>query len=192
LPLRLIHQAILCCTAPSRKRRVRDHVQARTFRRVGDQGFLAVPSKMVSVAFATASAVLQSNRTNLSSSSFTVSQRPLRSKVTSPKSQRVQMSLTPVVARSLIGVYGVVIAGGGLGAYIRTKSTMSGVSGAISGLVLAAAFATENTPLALGTAVALSIVFAVRYAKTGKVVPAGALCLASIIFAAAFAYAIYA
>jgi uncharacterized membrane protein (UPF0136 family) len=147
---------------------------------------------MKSIAFASASALSSRRATINTRSSFNRCSRQSQPKVARAASRRAEMSIAPTVARSLIGVYGVLIAGGGISAYIRTKSTMSGVSGALSGVLLAAAFATENTPLALGTAVALSIVFAVRYAKSGKVVPAGVLCLASLVFAAVFAYAIYA
>jgi uncharacterized membrane protein (UPF0136 family) len=102
------------------------------------------------------------------------------------------MALTPATTRAMIAAYGVVVAGGGVGAFLKTKSKMSIISGLGSGLVLAAAFATENTPLALGTAIALAAVFAIRLAKTKKLMPAGALMAMSLVFAAAFGYAMYA
>jgi uncharacterized membrane protein (UPF0136 family) len=101
------------------------------------------------------------------------------------------MSIAPATTRALIAAYGVVVAGGGVGAFLKTQSKMSIISGVGSGALLAAAFATENTPLALGTAVALSAVFAVRLIKTKKAMPSGALMALSLIFAAVFGYSIF-
>lgn len=100
-------------------------------------------------------------------------------------------AVTPGVARTLVGVYGVVVAGGGVGAYLRTRSTMSGVSGAVAGAVLATAYATDNVPLAFGTAVALAVVFGVRLAKTKKVMPAGMLLVLSAVFATVFGISVF-
>lgn len=100
-------------------------------------------------------------------------------------------AMAPATARVLVAVYGVIVAGGGLGAYAKTKSTMSAGSGVVSGIVLAIAFATENLPLAFGTACALAAVFAVRYLKTKKVMPSGMLFGLSLVFAAVFGAAIF-
>ncbi len=101
-------------------------------------------------------------------------------------------AVTPELARSLTAVFGVLMAGGGVAAYTRTKSTMSAGSGLAAGAILAYAFATQNVPVAFGTAVALALVFAVRLVKTGKIMPAGVLCGLSVVFASAFAVALFA
>jgi uncharacterized membrane protein (UPF0136 family) len=105
---------------------------------------------------------------------------------TAPRRSPRMVAVGPEVARALVGVYGMVVAGGGVGAYLKTKSTMSAVSGVASGVVLAAAFAMDNVPLAFGTALALAAVFAVRYFKTKKVMPAGMLLVVSLVFAGLF------
>lgn len=95
-------------------------------------------------------------------------------------------------ARLAIAVYGVVVAGGGIGAFFKSGSKPSVISGVVAGVVLAGAYVAENVPLALGTAVVLSLVFAVRLAKTKKFMPAGMLCILSAVAAAFFAASIYA
>lgn len=100
--------------------------------------------------------------------------------------------VSPQTARSAIAVYGVVISAGGIGAFLRSSSKPSLISGVAAGIVLAAAYVKDSLPIALGTAVALTLVFAIRLYKTNKFVPAGALALASLVAAAFFAAAIYA
>jgi uncharacterized membrane protein (UPF0136 family) len=108
-----------------------------------------------------------------------------------PPARAARMSaIGPAAARALVGAYGVIVAGGGVGAFLKTRSTMSAVSGVGAGAVLAAAFATDNVGLALGTACALAIVFGVRLAKTKKLMPAGALLGLSLAFAVAFGVAL--
>lgn len=100
--------------------------------------------------------------------------------------------ITPETAKVLVGVYGVLIAGGGIGAYFKTKSAISAGSGLVSGALLAYAFSSGNIGLALFTACALTGVFGVRYAKTGKVMPSLVLCLVSITFAVLFGVSVFA
>lgn len=100
--------------------------------------------------------------------------------------------ISPEVARNAIAVYGVVIAGGGIGAFLRTGSKPSIISGVIAGIVLAGAYLKDNVPLALGTAAVLTLVFGIRLFKTKKFMPAGMLCIASLAAAAFFAASIYA
>lgn len=95
------------------------------------------------------------------------------------------------IARSAIAVYGVTIAGGGIGAFLRSGSKPSIISGVIAGVVLAVAYAKDSVPVALWTAVALGVVFAVRFVKSGKVVPAGLLCLVSVAAAVFFGVCVY-
>lgn len=99
--------------------------------------------------------------------------------------------IAPETAKVLVGVYGVLIAGGGVGAYLKTKSAVSAASGLVSGALLAYAFSAGNIGLALFTACALSAVFGVRFAKTGKVMPSLVLCVLSVVFATMFGLAIY-
>lgn len=77
-----------------------------------------------------------------------------------------------------------------MSAYIRTKSKASLGSSLGAGAFLAAAFSTQNTTIALGTAIVLGVLFASRYAK-GKKTFTAVLCALSFVFAGAFAYALY-
>ena len=56
--------------------------------------------------------------------------------------------------------------------------------------MLAYSYVQSMTAVALGTAVALSIIFAIRFAKTQKMMPAGFLGTLSTVFAAIFAIAL--
>lgn len=100
--------------------------------------------------------------------------------------------ISPETARLAIAVYGVLVAGGGIGAFLKSGSKPSIISGVAAGIVLAGAYVKESVPLALGTAVVLTIVFSVRLAKTKKFIPAGMLCILSVVAAAFFAASIYA
>jgi uncharacterized membrane protein (UPF0136 family) len=84
----------------------------------------------------------------------------------------------------------VIVAGGGVGALLKTRSAMRAASGVGADAVLAAAFATDNVGLALETACALVVVFGVRLAKTKKLTPTGALLGLTLTFAAAFGVAL--
>lgn len=102
------------------------------------------------------------------------------------------MALIPAeAARVVIAVYGVAIGGGGIGAFFKSGSKPSLVSGVVAGVVLGAAYFKDSVPVALGTAVALSVVFAIRFAKTKKVVPAGVLGIVSAVAAGFFAAAMF-
>ncbi|CDF77388.1 unnamed protein product [Chondrus crispus] len=128
--------------------------------------------------------------TRLANTSF-APRRRFPAQVTRADRCNVQM-ITAEVARNAIAVYGVVIAGGGIGAFLKSGSKPSIISGVVAGIVLAGAYVKDSVPLALGTAVALALVFAIRLVKTKKFIPAGMLCIASIAAAAFFAAAIYA
>lgn len=110
-----------------------------------------------------------------------------------PRATRAQVRMiSPELARSAIAVYGVVIAGGGIGAFLKSGSKPSIISGVTAGIVLGGAYFKDSVPVALGTAVVLTIVFGIRLLKTKKFVPAGALCIASLLAAVFFAASIYA
>lgn len=100
--------------------------------------------------------------------------------------------ISPEVARGAIAVYGIVIAGGGIGAFMKSGSKPSIISGVTAGIVLAAAYAKDSVPIALFTAAALTLVFGIRLAKTKKFMPAGMLCIVSLLAAAFFGASIYA
>lgn len=102
--------------------------------------------------------------------------------------------VNPKVARIAIAVYGIFIAGGGLGAFVLNlhRSTPSNIANTIAAILLARAFVKNNVPLALGTAVVLALVFAYRLGLTRKFVPPGVLLIASLIACAVFTAAIYA
>jgi len=78
-------------------------------------------------------------------------------------------------ARTATLGYAVLVGAGGLLAGIRTGSKPSIISGVVSCIILSLAYVKNNNPLALGTSLALTIVFAIRFKKTGKVMPAGML-----------------
>lgn len=95
-------------------------------------------------------------------------------------------------ARIAVAAYGVVVASGGIGAFLKSGSKMSAISGVTAGALLAFAYIKSSVPIALGTAAALSAVFAVRLSKTKKFMPSGMLCVLSLAFAIFFAYTMYA
>lgn len=104
----------------------------------------------------------------------------------------IQMAISPETARSVIALYGVTIAGGGIFAYLRTGSRPSIISGVIAGIVLAAAYLQNSVPLALVTAAVLTVVFALRYSKSRLFMPPGLLCLVSLAAAVYFGMSLYA
>jgi uncharacterized membrane protein (UPF0136 family) len=76
-------------------------------------------------------------------------------------------------------LYALIIAAGGVMGYVSAKSTISLVSGLISGALLLAAFGLtfRNPKLGFGfaalIALALGIFFLIRFLETGKWMPAG-------------------
>jgi uncharacterized membrane protein (UPF0136 family) len=72
-------------------------------------------------------------------------------------------------------VYAATMAVGGVGAYFRTKSKASIVSGVTAAVLLGIAYSQSSTALALGVAVALTVVFGIRYSKSKKLMPSGVL-----------------
>ncbi|KAK4533914.1 hypothetical protein CCYA_CCYA20G4796 [Cyanidiococcus yangmingshanensis] len=78
-------------------------------------------------------------------------------------------------ARVVTLFYAVIMAVGGVGAYLRTKSKASVVSGLTAAVLLGVAYSQSSTALALGVAVALTVVFGIRYSKSKKLMPSGIL-----------------
>ena len=82
------------------------------------------------------------------------------------------------------------IGGGGVVAGIKSGSKPSIISSTSAAALLIYSYIQGATALALGTAVALSVVFAIRFVKTKKLMPAGFLGLLSAVFGAVFALAL--
>lgn len=95
-------------------------------------------------------------------------------------------------ARIAVAAYGIIVAGGGIGAFVKSGSKMSAISGVTAGALLGLAYFKSSIPIALGTAAALSAVFGIRLAKSKKFMPSGMLMTLSVLFALFFAYTIYA
>lgn len=93
----------------------------------------------------------------------------------------------------LILVYALLVAIGGIIGYVKAKSTQSLLSGLGSGIALAIAWyislqnPTVGLALAAIIALALLIVFALRFRATSKFMPAGFLALLSLLATALFA-----
>ncbi|HLQ76550.1 MAG TPA: TMEM14 family protein [Terriglobia bacterium] len=87
-------------------------------------------------------------------------------------------------------VYGVIILGGGIAGFRSAGSRASLMMGAVSGLMLAISGAMVISGnriggyFGVGVTAALILVFAMRYAKTKKMKPAGLLLAISVIMAA--------
>ncbi len=83
-------------------------------------------------------------------------------------------------------VYGLVVAIGGIIGYAKVRSQASLISGMGSGVALAIAWwvSLQNPTLGLALAtilaLALLIVFGIRFRKTGKFMPAGLLAILSL------------
>lgn len=95
------------------------------------------------------------------------------------------MALPLATVKAAMLVYALLMGGGGLGAYAKTKSSASAISGVGAAAALLGAYGTESVPAALAVAVGLTAVFAVRYVKTKKVMPAavlGAVSAAAALF----------
>jgi uncharacterized membrane protein (UPF0136 family) len=83
--------------------------------------------------------------------------------------------------------YGLLALIGGIYGYIKVRSVPSLVSGVVSGLILlvGALLQTQGNPLGLTLSAivtgVLLVVFAIRWVKTQKFMPAGLMCLAGVI-----------
>ncbi len=93
----------------------------------------------------------------------------------------------------LILVYALLVAIGGIVGYVKAGSQQSLISGLVSGAALAIAwFLSLQNPaagfaLAAFLALGLLIVFAIRFRKTGKFMPAGLMAALSLIAMVIFA-----
>ena len=73
---------------------------------------------------------------------------------------------------------------------IKSGSRPSIISSTIASALLIYSYIQGATSLALGTAVALSVAFVIRFVKTKKLMPAGFLGLLSAVFGAVFVFAL--
>jgi uncharacterized membrane protein (UPF0136 family) len=87
---------------------------------------------------------------------------------------RLRATMTETV-KIVTLVYAAVMAVGGVGAYARTKSKASIISGLGAAVLLGVAYSQSSIALALGVSLVLTVVFGIRYAKTRKVMPAAIL-----------------
>ena len=97
----------------------------------------------------------------------------------------------------LILVYALLVAIGGVIGYVKAKSNQSLISGLGSGVALAIAWyislqnPTAGLALAAAIAVALLVVFALRFRATKKFMPAGLLAILSLIMTVVFVTALF-
>jgi uncharacterized membrane protein (UPF0136 family) len=93
----------------------------------------------------------------------------------------------------LILVYALLVVIGGIVGYVKARSQQSLISGLISGIALAIAWylslqnPTSGFALATFLALGLLIVFAIRFRKTGKFMPAGLMAALSLVAMVVFA-----
>ncbi len=90
-------------------------------------------------------------------------------------------------------IYALLVAIGGIMGYVKAQSKPSLISGLISGVALAIAWyiglqnPTAGLAIATFFALVLLIVFALRFRRTGKLVPAGLLAILSLVATILFA-----
>jgi len=110
-------------------------------------------------------------------------------------SKRGDTPLAPIIW--LILVYALLVAIGGVIGYVKAKSNQSLLSGLGSGVALAIAWyislqnPTAGLALAAVIALALLVVFALRFRATGKFMPAGLLAILSLIMTVLFVTALF-
>lgn len=91
------------------------------------------------------------------------------------------------LGRIVLAVYALFMLAGGVIGYRKAGSKASLISGVGSAVVLAAAFLIAGSNPGAGfwlgaiTGLLLAVVFALRLAKTGKFMPAGALLIVSLV-----------
>lgn len=100
------------------------------------------------------------------------------------------------IAPWLLLLYAALVIAGGILGYVKAQSKPSLVSGLISGIALLVAWfvtlQSYDTGMMLATvfAIALLIVFAIRFRKTNKFMPAGLMAILSLVGAIVFAIAL--
>jgi len=103
--------------------------------------------------------------------------------------------LIVAIAPWFLLLYAVLVIAGGILGYVKAKSKPSLISGVVSGIALLVAWFMTwqryEAGLALATclAVALVVVFGMRFRKTSKFMPAGLMSILSLVAASVFAIA---
>lgn len=105
--------------------------------------------------------------------------------------------LIVAIAPWLLLLYAVLVIAGGVMGYLKARSKPSLISGLISGAALLVAWwislsrsYNAGIALAICLAIALLIVFSLRFRKTRKFMPAGLMAIVSLFCAAVFAIAL--
>jgi uncharacterized membrane protein (UPF0136 family) len=105
--------------------------------------------------------------------------------------------ISPIVGQITLGIYGVLLAVGGLIGYFKAGSRPSLIAGLLSAVAAFAALGLSvgryplGPPLGLLLAIVLFVLFGYRYAiKTGKFMPSGLLAVISLVVLAVMILAI--
>jgi uncharacterized membrane protein (UPF0136 family) len=105
--------------------------------------------------------------------------------------------ISPIVGQVTLGIYGVLLAVGGLIGYFKAGSRPSLVAGLLSAVAAFAALGLSigrsplGPPLGVLLSIALFVLFGYRYAvKTGKFMPSGLLAAISLVVLAVLILAI--
>lgn len=102
--------------------------------------------------------------------------------------------MSPTVGYVVLGIYAALLAAGGIMGYVKAGSRPSLIAGLASaaltaiGLALAAAGRPAGFWLGWVVAIALTVVFGIRYRKSGKVMPSGMLAVVSLLVVALMAW----
>ncbi|HWE36552.1 MAG TPA: TMEM14 family protein [Isosphaeraceae bacterium] len=102
--------------------------------------------------------------------------------------------MTPTVGYVVLAIYAALLAAGGIMGYVKAASRPSLIAGVASavlvaiGLALAASGIRGGFWLAGAVAIALTVLFGVRYGKSGKFMPSGMLGLVSVVVVALLAW----
>lgn len=100
------------------------------------------------------------------------------------------------IAPWIVLLYAVTVLAGGVVGYLKARSKPSLISGLVSGLALLVAGViafqqySVGITLAMILAIALLIIFAIRFRKTNKFMPAGLMATLSLVCAVVFAIAL--
>ncbi len=96
--------------------------------------------------------------------------------------------ISPIVGQITLGIYGVLLAVGGLIGYFKAGSRPSLIAGLLSAVAAFTALGLSvgrsqlGPPLGLVLSIALFVLFGYRYAvKTGKFMPSGLLAVVSLV-----------
>src|SRR5262249_30600505 len=105
-----------------------------------------------------------------------------------PTTREVNGMISPIVGQVTLGIYGVLLIGGGLIGYVKAGSRPSLIAGLLSAVAAFAALGLSisrnvlGPPLGVLLAIALFVLFGYRYAvKTGKFMPSGLLAVISLV-----------